>query len=107
LRTNTAGGTNSVENDDEPILALLAASLILQLAAVRTAQNTGTTNLPNDVADRRSQSDIFRSRAKELRDLYNGLVGHGGPDDLPAASAVGDLDTEFSGGGGFLFHGGR
>lgn len=105
---NTAGGANSPDDDDEQKLHLLAASFILQLAANKAVQNTGNTNLPNDVVDRRTQSDIYRSRAKELRDIYNGLVGRGkDAGDIGGHSAFGDLDTDFSDGRGFLWHGGR
>lgn len=105
--TNTAGGVNTVDDDDEEKLHLLGASMILQLAANKAVQNTGNTNLPNDIVDRRTQSDIYRSRAKELRDLYNSLVGRGKDADLSGHSAFGDMDTEMSDGRGFLWHGGR
>lgn len=85
------------------VLALLVASLVLQLAANRAVQNTGSTGLPNDVVDRRSQSDLFRSRAKELRDQYQQLVGTrrgGGP---VAASATQNLNVAPSTSLGFLW----
>lgn len=104
---NTAGGSNSVDDDDESLLNLLGASFILQMAAAKAAQNTGNTNLPGDVVDRRNQSDIFRSRSKELRDLYSNQVGRGGTDNLGAHSAFGDLDTSLSDGRGYLWHGNR
>lgn len=103
--TNTAGGSNSVADDDEPALVLLAASEMLTMAANRAVRNTGNTNLPGDVVDRRSQSDQYRSRARELRERYQGLVGGGG-DGLRPASAIVDLDVEPSApvAGGFLWH---
>ncbi len=102
--TNTAGGANSVDDDHEQMLVTLAASMVLQLAAVKAVQNTGNTGLPNDVVDRRTQSDQFRSRAKELRDLYAVLAGKGGDkSSLSAVSGWGDMDTEFSDGRGFLW----
>lgn len=91
--TNTAGGLNTVLDADEDALAALTASLILQIAAIRAVQNTGNTGLPNDIVDRRTQSDIFRSRAKEMRELYNTLVGKGSAADLAGASATRDLDV--------------
>jgi len=90
---NTAGGANTVPDGDEEALAVLTGSVYLQLAAVKAAQNTGTTGLPNDLVDRRTQSDIFRSRAKELREHYNTLVGKGAAADLAPASATKDLDV--------------
>lgn len=104
---NDAGGTNTVDDEDEELLTTLVASFILQMAANKAAQNTGNTNLPNDVVDRRSQSDVYRSRAKELRAEYDALVGRGGSDTVAGHSAFGDLDTAFSDGRGFLWHGGR
>lgn len=101
--TNTAGGVNTVRAGDEDALAALAASLILQLAANKAVQNTGNTGLPNDVVDRRSQSDQFRSRAKELRDWYNAVIGKSA-DNLAPGSAVKDLDVDSPSGIGFLWH---
>lgn len=101
---NTAGGLNTVDDDDEAKLTLLVAYFILQLAANKATQNTGNTNLPNDIVDRRAQADIFRSRAKELRDEYNSLAGHGGDDEIGPHSGFADLDTEFSDRRGFLWH---
>jgi len=103
---NTAGGANTVDDDDEQTLTALVGSVILQMAANKLAQNTGNTNLPSDVVDRRSQSDIFRSRSKELREFYQTLVGKGAGTDLAARSAFQDLDVEATY-GNFLFHGNR
>lgn len=97
--TNTAGGSNTVKDGDEDALAILAGSIILELAAVKAAQNTGNTGLPNDVVDRRTQSDIFRSRSKELREMYNTLVGKGPKSDVTPASGFKDLDVSPSWGG--------
>lgn len=102
--TNTAGGQNSVLDTDEEPLAILTASMFLQMAAVKAAQNTGNSGLPNDVVDRRSQSDIFRSRAKEYRDMYAVLVGKGPASDIAPASGIRDLDVESGSGLGFLWH---
>lgn len=91
--SNTAGGVNTVADGDEDLLTLLVASVFLELAAVKAAQNTGNTGLPNDVVDRRHQSDVFRSRSKELRDMYNTLAGKGGATDLSGASTTKDMDV--------------
>lgn len=91
--TNTAGGLNTVNDGDAEALALLTASLILQACAARMAQNTGNSSFPTDVVDRRSQSDIFRSRAKEYRELYAGIIGGAGAGgSVAAASGFRDLD---------------
>lgn len=103
--TNTAGGVNTVFEADGDALAVLTASLILQEAAVKSAQNTGNTGLPNDIVDRRTQSDIFRSRAKELRELYTSILGVGtARSELGPASAVRDLDMPERYGLGRLWH---
>lgn len=102
--TNTAGGTNTPPEGHAEALQTLAASMILQLAANKAVQNTGNTGLPNDVVDRRSQSDIFASRAKALREQYNLLVGKGTTADLRPGSAVKDLDVDGATGLGLLWH---
>jgi hypothetical protein len=72
---------------------------------VKAIQNTGNTGLPNDVVDRRNQSDIFRSRSKELRDMYRGMIGTlSGPDGPGPASAWTDLDIPIFQGVGALWH---
>lgn len=94
----------TIRTGDQQAAIVLAASVILQVAAVKAVQNTGNTGLPNDVVDRRTQSDQFRSRAKELRDLYGSLVGKGAKDDLQPASGVKDLDVAAGTSRGFLWH---
>lgn len=101
---NTAGGLNSVRTSDGTALALLVASLILQLAANKAVQNTGNSGLPNDIVDRRSQSDQYRSRSKELRDVYKQIVGKGDPGDLTPAGAFLDLDVQGAYGRPLLWH---
>lgn len=95
---------STVRAADEQALVTIAAAWTLQMAANKAVQNTGNTGLPNDVVDRRSQSDIFRSRAKELRDLYATFVGKGSGQDLKGASAIKDLDVLPSHRSGFLWH---
>lgn len=95
---------SSVRAGEWEALSILTASLVLQIAANKMAQNTGNTGLPNDVVDRRSQADVFRSLAKDLRTLYSTLVGHGPAADLTAASGQADLDVLPSHQRGFLWH---
>jgi hypothetical protein len=103
--TNTAGGTNTVLDGDADALAILGASVILELAAVKAVQNTGNTGLPNDVVDRRNQSDIFRSRAKELLTMYRSMIGTVTGEMGPgAASGFADLDIPIFGNFGGLWH---
>ncbi len=105
--TNTAGGGNTVDDYDEVGMAMLSASIVLQLAAVKAVQNTGNTGLPNDVVDRRTQSDMFRSRSKELRSMYSEVMGYGEADNVKPASAVKDMDLTTSHGWGYLSRGRR
>lgn len=82
----------SVRVADQRAIITLSAAMILQIAAVKAVQNTGNTMLPNDVVDRRTQADQFKSRAKELRDLYGQMVGAGGA-EATAASGFRELDA--------------
>lgn len=90
----TDASKSSVRQALVEAVKVLTASVILQLAANKAAQNTGNTGLPNDVVDRRTQSDIYRSRSKELRETYHVLVGKGGTSELHGASAIRDMDVE-------------
>lgn len=97
----------SVKAGSWDALVLLTASQILQVAATRAAQNTGNTGLPNDVVDRRSQSDVYRSRAKDLFTTYCQMVGRGTNADgggTTPASGFKDLDVSSGAGGGLLWH---
>lgn len=102
--TNTAGGANTPMEGHAEALGALVGSQILLMAAIKAVQNTGNTGLPNDVVDRRSQSDIFNSRAKSLREQYNLLVGKAATADMRPASAIKDLDVDGSSGLGLLWH---
>lgn len=95
----------SVLLGDWPALEILTGAIICEQAAIRYAQNTGTSMLQGDTVDRRTQSDVMRSRAKNLRDRYAAIVGAGGVDaNLQGASATKDLDVSPGTGLGFLFH---
>lgn len=101
----SVAASTTLKAGDVEAMKVLAASLILQLTANKWLQNTGNTGLPNDVVDRRTQSDVAKSRAKELRDLYNAIVGKGEARDLTAASGFKDLDIEpVSGRYGYQWH---
>lgn len=98
----------TVDDSDEDPLVMLVASVILELAAVKAVQNTGNTGLPNDIVDRRTQSDMFRSRSKELREMYATAIGYGGTvAEIKPASAVKDMDVPTSHGWGFINRGHR
>ena len=95
---------SSTRTGDKDPFVLLTAHFICLLTSVRYAQNTGNTGLPNDTVDRRTQSDVMKSRAKDLLEKYNIAVGKGTAADIKGASAFGDLDVESSHGAGFLWH---
>jgi hypothetical protein len=104
--TNTAGGQNTVLDGDADAFAVLAAAYILEMAAVKAVQNTGNTGLPNDVVDRRNQSDIFKSRSAEYLKIYKSMIGTLAGENGPgAASAWADLDVTLFNGFGSLWHG--
>jgi hypothetical protein len=80
----------------------LVAAVLLRMAANRYLQNAGSTGLPSDVVDRKSQSDQAASRAKDLMLLYKDLVGAGEP--RGAASGFKDMNVLTQHNRGFLWH---
>lgn len=89
---------------------LLAAYFALLMAANAAVRNTGSTGLPGDIVDRRSQSDQYASRAKELLKVYGTLMGFGdGSSGTGAGTGAGsgfkDLDVRSNNPTGFLWHG--
>lgn len=80
----------------------LVAALLLRIVANRYLQNTGSVGLPNDIVDRRSQSDQASSRAKEFMQVYKDLIGGGDPHG--AASGFKDLDVGTQHNRGSLWH---
>lgn len=101
---NTAHGANTVSTADGEALAMLTASLVLELAAVKAVQNTGNSGLPNDIVDRRSQAMEFSSRAKRLREIYGSLIGRSTKAEVDPASGYRDLDVQSASGMGFIWH---
>lgn len=82
----------------------LAGSIILDQAAVRAAQNTGTSAIPSDTVERRTQGGEYRARAKDLRERYKAMVGVTTGADLRAAHAFADIDVGMSHPWGALWH---
>lgn len=66
---------SSILEADVTPLQVLTASMICTMAARRYVQNTGSSTFQNETVDRRTQSDIMASRAKELMKAYDILVG--------------------------------
>jgi hypothetical protein len=84
-------------------LCYLAASDGCTRLAVRYGQKQAST-ITADVADRRTQADIYRSLAKDLKAKYEQLLGIGKDRPLPPSAFGLDLDLEPPHGQGFLFH---
>lgn len=100
----TVSDESSIRPGDEGALTVLTASVVLQMAATKAVQNTGNTGLPSDIVDRRTQSDQYRSRSRELLDRYKSMVGKGSSGEVGAASGFRELDVEPSSGRGSLWH---
>jgi hypothetical protein len=97
--------STTVRAGDVEAFKILTAAIICEQAAIRYAQNTGNTNLQADTVDRRTQSDVMKSRAKNLWDRYKALMGVGSSDDGPGgASGFKDLDVGSSHGLGYPWH---
>ena len=108
VHENTAAQT-TVRAGDVEILAVLVAAIICEEAAIRYAQNTGSSGLQNDTVDRRTQSDVMKARAKLLRDRYAMLIGlatgeAGAAAAVQPASAFKDIDMDASHQLGMLWH---
>lgn len=67
----------TVPDTDLVPFAVLTGFYLLTMAAVRAVQNTGNTGLPTDIVDRRTQSDIYKSRAGDLWKIYASAMGIG------------------------------
>lgn len=100
----TDAAQTSVKAGDVEALQTIVAVKILELFAVRALQNTGSTGIPTDVVDRRSQSDQAASRCKQLMETYKALVGRRDKADLAPASSTKDLDVDISHVYGPLWH---
>jgi len=82
----SATSTSLLEGDVTAFKVLTAAK-ICEMAARRYVQNTGSSTFQNDSVDRRTQSDIMASRAKDLMKEYSGIVGKSSG-EAGAAAAV-------------------
>lgn len=80
------GAQTSILDGDLNAFHVLTAAKICEMTARRYVQNTGSSVFQNDSVDRRTQSDIMASRAKELMKTYGMLVGSGASDDGSGAS---------------------
>lgn len=104
----TAIARTSVREADLAALETLVAAEICAAAARRYVQNTGTSAFQNETIDRRTQSDVMASRAKDLRASYDRLVGRGsggstGDAGVAAAAVVRRFDVEALNPRGFMW----
>ncbi len=102
--SKSSAADTTIRSGDLVAFETLCAAVILELYAARSVQNTGTSALQADSVNYQSESDVARRTAKMLRETYGRMVGRGTPDDLKAASAIGEMDVEASHGMGMLWH---
>jgi len=87
---------------DFDAICTLAGAICCEWLAVRYGQHSDST-IGADVVNRRNKSDVYASRAKDLRRRYmQELLGQGG--EQPAAAFVGDIDMGWGFERDFLFH---
>jgi hypothetical protein len=85
---------DSILAGDADAFAVLLASILLSMAATRAVQNMGTSSLPNDVVDRRTQVDMWARRSKEYRAQYDAAIGIASTDaPVGGAGVFSDLDV--------------
>lgn len=94
---------SSVRLGDVTALETLIAAKICEAAARRYVQNTGTSQFQTETIDRRSQSDVMKSRAKELMTTYAEIVGKPS-DSVVAAGTLHKMVIGTSHGRGRLWH---
>jgi hypothetical protein len=90
----TLAADTSILEADVNAFEVLVAAKICSAASRRYVQNTGTSTFQNESVDRRTQSDMMASRAKELLTQYGSLVGRDEQGSLPAAAIVKRFDVE-------------
>lgn len=100
--------SSTIPAPNEVAFKTLASAYLMRIASRKAAQNTGTTGLPNDIVDRRTQSGDLNARAKDLFAEYAELMGlsTGGSGESGSTSkgahAFKDLDSGLWRGG--LWH---
>lgn len=99
----TDSAQSSILAGDVKALELLTAVKLCEMAATRYAQNTGSSAFQSESVDRRTQSDIMASRAKDLMKSYNAIVGKGGGGEVAGAAAVKKLEIQPTHGRGRLW----
>jgi hypothetical protein len=94
-------GVDTVAIGDRESIACKATAILLRQLATYASQVTRAT-IGAEIVDRLQQVDVYLRLAKELEDSYATTLGI--PDELPAASAVADLDVTPEYGGDRFFH---
>lgn len=103
LDQDSAASSTILAGDVEAVGAIIGVQ-ILEMAAARAAQNTGSSSLPSDIVDRRTAGGEFKARARDLTARYNALVGKTPSADLSAAVDVFEFDVQATNPRGFLTH---
>lgn len=80
-----------------------AAHYVCRWLSIRYGQNIDS-GLTADISDRRSQSDVYASRAKEFLTQYEALLGLGEDANVEPAMVIGDMDRGTYAPTDFLFH---
>jgi hypothetical protein len=93
----------TVPDNDVDAVAMLAASLCLEILATRYVDTSDPT-IAADVVNYRSKSSEAAGRAKTYLKLYKEHLGIKEDDTVPAASAVSSHELNYPGGGDRLTH---
>jgi hypothetical protein len=92
IDASTAAAT-SILAADVKAFEVLVASKICEMTARRYVQNTGTSTFQSETVDRRTQSDVMASRAKNLREQYAAMVGKPTDGSVKGAGTVRKFDV--------------
>lgn len=95
VHESTAAETSVLEGDQIALITLVAYHLCA-MTSRRYVQNTGTSAFQNESVDRRTQSDIMASRAKELLARYGEMVGKGGGAEAGGSMAAAGIARRLS-----------
>lgn len=93
----------SILAGDVAAFETLLAAKICEAAARRYVQNTGSSAFQTESVDRRTQSDVMASRAKDLVRQYGEIVGRAS-DSIISAAAIQKMSIPTSHGRGRLWN---
>lgn len=102
--SRSSAASTTIRAGDLVAFETLVAAVCLELFAARAVQNTGSSALQADSVNYQAESDVARRTAKMMRETYGRMVGRSNPEDLKAASAIGEMDVDASHNYGMLWH---